>query len=98
MPKPLVVCLAVLAARSCVLVKAEASPSGEIRGRRHTMLDDTTFTHPPCPRPRGALLAGVNRRHHALCLRRREHQTAAEGRRDHGRISLGSAKALMQQP
>ena len=55
-----------------VLAKAEASPSGEIRGRRHTMLDDSDIhSHAPRPRAGGRRPGRRDRRHAALCLRRR---------------------------
>jgi len=41
-----------------VLAKAEASPSGEIRGRRHTMLDDSDIHRRVTPRPVGGVLPG----------------------------------------
>jgi cyanuric acid amidohydrolase len=43
-----------------VLAKAEASPSGEIRGRRHTMLDDSDIHSTRHARALvGGVLAGV---------------------------------------
>jgi cyanuric acid amidohydrolase len=43
-----------------VLAKAEAAPSGEIRGRRHTMLDDSDIHSTRHARALvGGVLAGV---------------------------------------
>ena len=43
-----------------MLAKAEASPSGEIRGRRHTMLDDSDIHSTRHARALvGGVLAGV---------------------------------------
>jgi cyanuric acid amidohydrolase len=42
-----------------VLAKAEASPSGEIRGRRHTMLDDSDIHSTRHARALAGVLAGV---------------------------------------
>ena len=77
-----------------VLAKAEASPSGEIRGRRHTMLDDSDIHS---TRHARALVGGRagrrGRRHHALRLRRRR-APGPGGRgagRDHRKGCLGAA-------
>ena len=58
-----------------VLAKAEAAPTGEIRGRRHTMLDDSDIHSTRHARALvGGVLAGRDRRHDALRLRRRRAQ------------------------
>ena len=66
-----------------VLAKAEAAPSGEIRGRRHTMLDDSDIHSTRHARALvGGVLAGVIGDTHALRLRRR--RAPGPGRRRAG--------------
>ena len=77
---------------SAVLAKAEASPSGEIRGRRHTMLDDSDIHSTRHARALvGGVLAGVVGDTDALRLRRRRAPGAGRRRR-RWRSSRGSRK------